>query len=209
MMPRRGVSLVSMALGVGLPLIGLLSACDGGAENAAQQPVGKAASSVNRNIASSIPPAAQALELAAAQAGLITNGGVISPVGLYRHRHEAGRDSLCLLPGKEDGVLRFGMEASFGENIDCQGHGTARLSGDRLIFNFARSACIIIAQYEGDRIVLPGALDGECQKHCTNRGSLAGVSFPRVSREASVAAAATTEKAEGAAKSGGALCPAV
>jgi len=144
------------------------------------------------------------LERAALAAGVVADGQELSPVGLYRQRHEAGRDSLCILPppkGKEDEPMRFGLEASFGENIECHGQGDAKPSGDKLILNFSRSACLIVARYEGDRILLPGTLDSACRKLCSERGSLEGVSFPRVSREASVAAAAE-------ARGGGALCPA-
>lgn len=151
-------------------------------------------------------PAASALEQAARNAGLIDDAAGLSPVGLYRRRHEAGLDSLCLVPRKAtpekaspdaegaapdaddaDGSLRFGVDAAFGENVHCRGHGTARLSGDRLILNFARSACLIVARYDGDRVALPGSLDVACRGLCDARGSLEGVSFPRVSREAAVA----------------------
>jgi len=126
------------------------------------------------------------LERAALKAGVIVDAAAVSPVGLYRHRHEAGLDSLCIVKGK-DGALDFGLEAIFGEGVECRGHGTLRASGDKLIMNFARSACLVVAGYEGDRVSLPGALDVQCASLCSERGSLEGVSFPRVSREESVA----------------------
>lgn len=138
-------------------------------------------------------PAAAALERAAIDAGVIADSAHMSPVGLYRHRHEAGRDSLCIVPGS-DGTMWFGLEAMFGENIECHGHGTVRRSGDRLVMNFARSACLIVARYEGDRIMLPGALDVGCERLCSERGTLEGVTFPRVSASASVAADARSVK---------------
>lgn len=144
-------------------------------------------------------PAGSALEQAALDAGVVANVEALSPVGLYRKRHEAGRDSLCIVNGK-DGKLDFALEAVFGENMECHGQGTLRISGDKLILNFARSACLVVASYEGDRVALPGALDVECNALCTQRGSLEGVSFPRVSREENVARAAQTNK-------GGVLCP--
>lgn len=142
---------------------------------------------------------ATTLEEAAIDAGVVADVNALSPVGLYRNPHEAGRDSLCVVKDKE-GKLRFGLEAVFGENIECHGNGTARGSGDKLILNFARSACLIVARYEGDRVALPGALDIECRKLCSERGSLEGVTFPRVSREESVARDAR-------ARAGGRLCP--
>lgn len=132
---------------------------------------------------------ASALEQAAIRAGVIADAAHISPVGLYRRRHEAGLDSLCIVPGAGKD-LRFGLDATFGEHIRCSGHGTARPSGDKLILNFARSACLVVARYDGDRVALPGSLDVDCESLCSERGSLEGVAFPRVSREAAVAGAA-------------------
>ena len=129
------------------------------------------------------------LEAAAIHSGVVTNAVSVSPVGLYSHSHEGGRDSLCVLPG-EGGHFRFGMEAQFGKDSACRGYGTARVSGDKLILNFARSACLVVASYEGDRISLPGALDVSCSDLCTERGALEGVSFPRLSKDARSAEAA-------------------
>jgi hypothetical protein len=139
----------------------------------------------DRSAARSSAPSSP-LEGAALKAGVIVDAAAVSPVGLYRHRHEAGLDSLCIVKGT-DGVLDFGLEAMFGEGVKCRGHGTLRASGDKLIMNFARSACLIVAGYEGDRVSLPGALDMQCASLCSERGSLEGVSFPRVSREEGVA----------------------
>lgn len=175
-----------------LALAGLVAACGG----PGQAPSG--GTGAGGNISNMSAPAA-ALERAAIDAGVVADVSKISPVGLYRHRHEAGRDSLCILPDKE-GKMRFGLEAVFGENIECRGQGTLRRSGDRLIMNFARSACIVVARYEGDRIALPGTLDVECGRLCSERGTMEGVSFPRVSGSASVAADARSAK-------GKRLCP--
>ena len=152
-----------------------LAGCGGGSRGAAP------------DNAASAP--ASALEQAAIRAGVIADAAHISPVGLYRRRHEAGLDSLCIVPGAGKD-LRFGLDATFGEHIRCSGHGTARPSGDKLILNFARSACLVVARYDGDRVALPGSLDVDCESLCSERGSLEGVAFPRVSREAAVAGAA-------------------
>lgn len=129
------------------------------------------------------------LEAAAIHSGVVTSAVSVSPVGLYSHSHEGGRDSLCILPG-EGGHFRFGMEAQFGKDTGCLGYGTARIAGDKFILNFARSACLVVASYEGDRISLPGALDVSCSDLCTERGALEGVSFPRLSKDAGSAEAA-------------------
>jgi hypothetical protein len=145
------------------------------------------------------PPAAAALEQAAVEAGVISDTRPL-PVGLYRSRHEAGQDSLCIVRDTGADRMRFGLEAAFGEHSECHGTGSLRRSGDRLILNFDRSACIIVAGYEGDRVSLPGALDEECDRLCSERGSLEGVSFPRVSRDEGVAHDAHS-------KGGKPLCP--
>ncbi|RXR28393.1 hypothetical protein [Sphingobium fluviale] len=131
-------------------------------------------------------PAASALEQAARDAGVVGDTSA-SPIGLYRSRHESGLDSLCIVPAEEPGKMRFALEAAFGEQSECHGRGSLRRSGERLVMNFDRSACLIVAGYEGDRVVIPGALDVECAGLCNKRGSLEGVSFPRVSREVGVA----------------------
>lgn len=196
---RRGLAIVLAA--------GLVTAC-GSREQGAPEHVEQGA---QENVADGAAASHEnPLERAAIAAGLVTDIRGASVVGLYRQRHESGRDSLCILPsaqeekgkaaGDGDSPLRFGLEASFGENVECHGEGTVRPSGDKLVLSFARSRCIVVAHYDGDRIDLPGALDTECRKFCSERGSLEGVSFPRVSRDASVAAAAE-------AKAGGRLCP--
>ncbi len=129
---------------------------------------------------------ASALERAAIKAGVVTDADALSPLGLYRKRHEAGVDSLCIVP-EDEGRMHFALEAAFGEGVECRGEGNARLSGDKLVLNFARSACLVVATYEGDRIAMPGAMDVECSRLCSSRGSLEGVTFPRVSRDPAVA----------------------
>lgn len=129
---------------------------------------------------------ASALEQAAIDAGVVTDADSMSPVGLYRQRHEAGLDSLCVVKGT-NGEARFGVEAVFGRGISCRGQGTLSRSGERLILTFAGSTCRIEAEYKGDRVTFPGVLDPACSHLCTERGSLEGVSLPRVSREESVA----------------------
>lgn len=137
-------------------------------------------------VASADPATASALEQAAIDAGVVAEADRLSPVGLYRQRHEAGLDSLCIVGGG-DGEARFGLEAVFGRDISCRGQGRLSRSGGRLTLSFAGSACRIEAEYQGDWIVFPGTVDAACNRLCTERGSLEGVSFPRVSREESVA----------------------
>jgi hypothetical protein len=103
---------------------------------------------------------------------------------LFQRSHEAGRDALCVIPGK-DGRFRFGLEAVFGEEPSCRGHGTARRAGDKLILSFrGGDRCIIVAQYDGDQVALPGVVDMACADLCDGRGSLEGVTFPRIATAA-------------------------
>lgn len=136
------------------------------------------------------PAATSALERAALEAGIVSDASRVSPVGLYQRRHEAGRDSLCLIPAS-DRKYRFGLEAIFGTEQQCRGSGTARRVGDKLILHFSgRANCLVVAHYEGDRIALPGVLDMKCASLCSSRGSLEGVAFPRLSSEERAARAA-------------------
>ena len=131
--------------------------------------------------------AVSGLERAAIASGAITDARSMPPVGLYQRRHEAGRDALCVIPG-QDGQFRFGLEAVFGEEPSCRGHGMARRAGDKLILSFrGGDRCIIVAQYDGDQVALPGVVDMACADLCQGRGSLEGVSFPRVSSDAASA----------------------
>lgn len=133
-----------------------------------------------------IAPASD-LERAAIESGAITDAGKISPVGLYQRSHEAGRDLLCVMPAK-DATLRFGLQANFGEGESCRGRGTARRAGDKLILSFrGGDRCIMVAQYDGDQLALPGVVDMACADLCEGRGSLEGVSFPRIANDAASA----------------------
>ena len=169
-------SMRKAALLLALATTGALAACSG-ANTPGAQPTSNEADT-------------PALEQAALASGIIADTQATSPIGLYQLSHEAGKDILCIAPGEGD-RFRFAMQVQFGEDTDCQGHGTGRRIGDdRLMLNFARSSCLIIASYEGDRIALPGALDLNCQSLCTNRGSLDGVSFSRTGHDARSATSA-------------------
>lgn len=127
------------------------------------------------------------LERAAIETGVIADATRTSPVGLYRRTHEGGQDTLCVAPD-ERGGLRFGTQVSFGADGGCRGEGSARRAGDKLILRFRRGGrCIVVARYDGDRVALPGVVDSHCADICAGRGSLEGVSFPRISSEAAAA----------------------
>lgn len=88
---------------------------------------------------------------------------------------------ICIVPDGER-EYRFVATASSGGKSRCSGRGRAKRAGELLVLRFDRpSRCIMVAQYEGDRIALAGAVDLECDKLCSDRASFAGVSVPRVS----------------------------
>lgn len=151
--------------------------------------------------ASSRSGPASSLERAAIETGAIPDMSAVSPVGLYQRSHEAGRDALCVIPGT-GGQFRFGMEAVFGEEPSCRGQGVARRAGDKLVLSFRGGArCIVVARYEGDQVALPGVVDMACADVCDGRGTLEGVSFPRIANDAASARKARDRK-------GDPLCPA-
>ncbi|MET0249288.1 MAG: hypothetical protein ABW164_06125 [Sphingobium sp.] len=133
------------------------------------------------------PSSGAGLERAAIETGVIADAARTSPVGLYRRSHEGGQDTLCVAPD-ERGGLRFGTQVSFGTDGGCRGEGSARRAGDKLILRFRRGGrCIVVARYDGDKVAMPGVVDSQCADLCVGRGSLEGVSFPRISSEAAAA----------------------
>lgn len=135
-------------------------------------------------------PAGQGLETLARESGALADAPSRDPAGAYGHSYEGGRDRLCLVP---DGAerFRFAVEVRFGSEEYCKGQGVARRSADTLILDFDGGHCTVVARYEGDRILLPGALDIGCASLCSRRGSLAGVSLPRIADGAAAARAMT------------------
>jgi hypothetical protein len=135
---------------------------------------------------------ANSLESLAVESGALDDLTARDPVGSYGRTYEGGRDRLCIVPDDGEGRYRFGAEMRIGDEGRCSGSGTARYAGDRLIFNFAGGTCLIVARYEGDRIVMPGAVDVACASLCSDRGSLAGVTFPRTGHDQAAARRAKT-----------------
>lgn len=156
---------------LGLPLLG---ACSGGTDGDEQ------ASSV----------AAQELDALALETGALPDREQTDPAGRYGRRYEGGSDSFCLIPdGGARGRYRFGTETRIGEDEYCRGGGKAKMSADKLLLRFdgRGDECLIVARYEGDKIVMPGGLDVKCAELCSSRGSFAGVSFPRIDRDVTAA----------------------
>lgn len=125
---------------------------------------------------------ANGLDQLALESGVLADVADRDPAGSYGRSYDGGRDRFCIAPHEgEDGRYRFGAEMRIGGDEYCRGIGTARRAGERLILSFAGGACVIVARYEGDRVVLPGAVDTACASLCSSRGSFAGVTFPLIS----------------------------
>ncbi len=131
--------------------------------------------------------ASRELDSLARETGALPDSDQINPAGAYSRRYEGGGDSLCVVAeGVSGRRFRFGAETRIGREEYCLGRGEARLAGSKLLLEFEATSgqqCTIVADYEGDRIVLPGSVDLSCAGLCSDRGSFAGVRFPRVSRE--------------------------
>ena len=161
-----------------LALAGLGACSDGSGSAAADAPAmaGSAAS--------------DELDALALETGALPDSAQIDPAGRYGRRYEGGSDSLCLIPdGSARGRYRFGAETRIGGDEYCRGSGQAKLSADKLLLRFegAGSQCMIVARYEGDKIVTPGGLDLQCAALCSSRGSFSGVAFPRLDRDVAAA----------------------
>lgn len=136
-------------------------------------------------------PTARELDALALETGALPDRDETDPAGRYGRRYEGGSDRLCIVAdGDARGRYRFGAESRIGQDEYCRGRGTAKRSADKLLLRFegAGKDCLIVARYEGDKIVLPGSLDLSCTALCSSRGSFAGVSFQRVDRDGAAAA---------------------
>lgn len=134
---------------------------------------------------------ADQLDALAMESGALPDQSAANPVGRYGRRYEGGVDRLCIIPESEGASrYRFGAEMLIGGDEYCRGAGEARLDDDKLVLQFegAGEGCTIKARYEGDRLVMPGALGMACNLLCSSRGSFASMTFPRVDRNARAAA---------------------
>jgi hypothetical protein len=143
---------------------------------------GCSAAGEGRGSAAANGSAGGGLEEAALDSGAIEDPSNLDPAGSYGQTYDGGRDRLCIGASSADegkGDHPFALEVRFGEEEYCAGSGTARRAGESLLMRFQGDRCLIVARYEGDRVVLPGAVDTNCAHLCSNHGSLAGVAFPR------------------------------
>lgn len=128
------------------------------------------------------------LDALATESGAISDDRSWDPVGSYGRVYEGGEDRLCILPaGGQAARYRVAVDTRVGDEEYCRGSGSAQRVGDMLVISLRTGRCTITARYEGDQIVLPGAVDRACASLCSVRGSLAGVTFPRIGVDAAAA----------------------
>ena len=120
------------------------------------------------------------IEQAAREANLVEDPESSPPTGLYERRHASGRDAICMAATDDDDAFKFGIIASFGTSLMCQGAGTAVQDGDSLTLRFDDADCRIDAVYDGRSIRLAGAVPASCAALCGPRASLSGVGVSRV-----------------------------
>ncbi|HEX7872476.1 MAG TPA: hypothetical protein VF475_06165 [Sphingobium sp.] len=133
---------------------------------------------------------------------MISESELRDPAGSYGRSYEGSEDRLCIVPaGNEKARYRVGVEIHIGEEEYCRGAGVVRRAGDLLIFTLGQDGrCTVTAHYDGDQVVMPGAVDQACDSLCSARSSLAGVSFPRLASGGGAGHAVIG-------KSGDSLCP--
>jgi len=125
-----------------------------------------------------------ALEAAAIQAGVISDPANTDPTGLYAR----DRDKVCVVPSAT--AFRVGLYVDYGDDYFCSGSGEATRAGETLHVELTSApGCGLDAKFDGDRITIPGALPDACQKACSKRASLAGLTVERLSDSPSEAAA--------------------
>ncbi|WP_084251014.1 hypothetical protein [Sphingomonas pruni] len=124
------------------------------------------------------------LEAAAIEAGVISDPANTDPTGLYTR----DRDRICVVPSAT--AFRIGISVDYGDTYHCSAQGEATRAGEDLHVELTDTpGCNFDARFEGDRIVFPGRLPDACQKACSSRGSLAGLSAERMSDSPSEASA--------------------
>lgn len=123
--------------------------------------------------------ASNPIEMAAREANLVEDPDSSPPTGLYERRHSSGRDALCIVPSGL-GSYRFGLIASFGTELMCQGRGSATQNGDLLTLDFEEADCEVEAVYDGRTVQLAGAVPAKCAEICGPRASISGVAVSRV-----------------------------
>lgn len=124
-----------------------------------------------------------ALESAARDANLVVDPDATPPTGLYERIHSSGTDSFCARPDGDDDTYRFGLIASFGTTLTCEGQGSAVHDGETLALDFDDADCSFTARYDGQSVAMPGTVPEGCSALCGPRALMSGVSIARTGWE--------------------------
>lgn len=116
------------------------------------------------------------LEAAALASGLVIDPATRALTGSWARE----TDHACIvpLPG-ETKQYRIGVAIDYGEGQSCAGRGTVRHDGGAL--DIRLGACRVLASFDGERIIFPGAVPAACERLCTGRASLAALNVERLS----------------------------
>jgi hypothetical protein len=146
-----------LGLGLALALLIPLAACRAGEEPAAPEVI----------------DADNPLESAAREANLVVDPDATPPTGLFERIHTSGTDSFCAVPDGDD--YRFGLIASFGTTLTCEGRGSAVHEGETLALDFDDADCSFTARYDGQSVAMPGTVPDGCSALCGPRALMSGV----------------------------------
>lgn len=151
-----------MRLICALPLILMLSACDGAATPGAD----------------TAPAPSGDLEEAALEAGLVVDPDSLELEGAFERPSDLGTDRFCAVR-TGDRRYTIGLRAVFGADSSCQGRGTATLDGETVTITIPVKGedCMIAARFDGTQLALAGDVAPACAQLCDDRASLAGVDF--------------------------------
>ncbi len=138
------------------------------------------------------------LEAAALEANLVVDPDVTPPTGLYERIHTSGTDSFCVAPDGGGDAYRFGLIASFGTTLTCEGRGTAQHDDEALALDFDDADCSFTARYDGQSVTMPGVVPEGCSALCGPRASMSGVSIERTGWEAGDARRLRSRRDDGA-----------
>ena len=122
------------------------------------------------------------LESAAIARGIISDPDNVQLAGLYAR----DSDRLCIVP---DGLgYRIGVFVDYGDPIVCSGTGKVNRADETLHIELGRDGgCSFDASFENGRIEFPGRVPDGCERLCSSRASLAGLTVSRLSRSLSEA----------------------
>ena len=142
----------------------MLSACSGKHDSADQASGGSGAR----------------LEQAAIATGVIRDPGSTDLTGVYASDPE----QVCVVPVAKD--FRIGVTLDYGEGQQCSAAGSLVRDGGVLKVDLG-GGCAFDARFDGQGIKFPGALPDACQKKCTGRATMAGLSVDALSNSLSEA----------------------